>query len=82
MRVGLRGRMAEKWPKGAPERERLLSQWTDSSNRLTRILDEQLAAIRNADPGFANLADEIRMAKNAEIEACRAYYDHVEGHCV
>jgi hypothetical protein len=61
------------------ERDRLLSQWTDSSNRLTKILDEQLAAIRNADPSFASFA----VAKNAEIEACRAYHGHVESHdCV
>ena len=67
-----------------PERERLLSLWTDCSNRVTRLLDEQLAAIRDAHPGVAILDERIiRTAKNAEVAACRAYYGHVNAHeCV
>ena len=66
-----------------PERELLLSLWTDCSNRVTRLLDEQLAAIRDAHPGIATLDERIRIAKNTEVEACRAYYGHVNAHkCV
>jgi hypothetical protein len=66
-----------------PERERLLSEWTDSSRRTTKLLDEQLAAIRNADPAFGSFAEKIQLAKNEELDACRAYYGHVDGHgCV
>jgi hypothetical protein len=50
-----------------PDREKLLWAWTDSSNRLTRVLDEQLAAIRNGDQTFASFAERIRLAKNAKI---------------
>jgi hypothetical protein len=65
------------------EREKLLAQWTDKSGRLTTLLDQQLAAIRTAAPDFARFAEKIWIAKAAEIEACRAYYDHVNKHgCV
>jgi hypothetical protein len=59
------------------ERERLLSKWTESSRHLARMQDEQLAAIKNADPSLAGFIEQIRLAKTQEIEACRAYYLHV-----
>jgi hypothetical protein len=67
-----------------PEREFLLSLWTDCSNRITGLRDELLAAIRNEDgTGVATLNESIRIAKHAEIDACRAYYGHVNAHeCV
>jgi hypothetical protein len=66
-----------------PERERLLSKWTESSRRLARLGDEQLAAIKNADPRLAGFDEKIWLAKSEEIEACRAYYFHVGQHdCV
>jgi hypothetical protein len=66
-----------------PERERLLSQWADSSNRLTKILDEQLAAMKSSAPSFAGFEDQIRLARAAETEACRKYFAHVNTHgCV
>ena len=65
------------------ERERLLSKWTESSRRLARLGDEQLAAIKNGDPSLAGLNEKIRLAKTEEIDACRAYYFHVGQHeCV
>ena len=65
------------------ERERLLSKWTESSRHLTRVQDERLAAIKNADPSLAGFNEQIRLAKTQEIEACRAYYLHVGQHeCV
>jgi hypothetical protein len=65
------------------ERERLLSKWTESSCHLARVQDEQLAAIKNADPNLAGFNEQIRLAKTQEIEACRAYYLHVGQHeCV
>jgi len=66
-----------------PERERLLSKWSESSRRVARLADEQFAAIKNADPSLADLNEKIRQAKIEEIEACRAYYFHVRQHdCV
>ena len=81
--VGIAVRVMPEPAGRCPERERLLSEWTDKSNCLTKLLDEQLAAIRNAGPSFASFNDKIRLAKSAEIEACRAYYGHVDRHgCV
>ena len=66
-----------------PQRERLLSKWTESSRRLARLRDEQLAAIKNADPSLVGFDEKIWLAKIEEIEACRAYYLHVGQHdCV
>jgi hypothetical protein len=45
------------------ERERLLSKWSESSRRVARLADEQLAAIKNADPCLAGLDEKIRLAK-------------------
>jgi hypothetical protein len=65
------------------ERERLLLKWSESSRRVARLADEQLAAIKNADPSLAGFNEKIRLAKTEEIEACRAYYLHVRQHdCV
>jgi hypothetical protein len=65
------------------ERERLISKWSESSRRLARLGDEELAAIKNADPSLAGFDEKIRLAKTEEIEACRAYYFHVGQHdCV
>jgi len=66
-----------------PERERLLREWTQCGRRLTNVLDQQLAALKNTDQNSIDLDEEISMAKRAENEACRAYYDHVGSHdCV
>jgi hypothetical protein len=47
------------------------------------VQDEQLAAIKNADPSLACFNEQIPLAKTQEIEACRAYYLHVGQHeCV
>ena len=74
---------AEKMNERCPERERLLSEWTESSNRVTELLEAQLASSGNADPSFASFAEQIRVAKDAEIEACRRYLGHVNAHwCV
>ena len=66
-----------------PERERLISTWSESSSRVARLEDERLAALKNADPSLAGFTEKIRLAKTEEIEACRAYYFHVRQHdCV
>jgi hypothetical protein len=66
-----------------PERERLLWQWTDCSNRVTKLLDEQLAAMKSSAPSFAGFEDQIRLARATETEACRKYFGHVNTHgCV
>jgi hypothetical protein len=81
------------WPRGAPfeeamsetcpERERLISKWSESSRRVAGLADEQLAAIKNTDSNVAGFNERIRLAKAEEIEACRAYYFHVRQHdCV
>jgi hypothetical protein len=53
------------------ERVRLLREWTDCSNRLMRLQDEDLAAMRKGGSVSASLAEKIRVAKVADTEACR-----------
>jgi hypothetical protein len=66
-----------------PARERLLSHWTDSSNRLTKILDEQLATMKSRAPSVPGFEDQIRLARAAGTEASRKYFAHVNTHgCV
>jgi hypothetical protein len=60
-----------------PERERLLWHWTDCSTSVTKLLDEQLAAMKSSAPSFAGFEDQIRLARGAETEACRKYFGHV-----
>ena len=62
------------------ERERLTSEWTNSSNRLQNLLNEQLAALRNADPGYASFDEKVQLARTAETSASRAFYAHVDQH--
>ncbi len=66
-----------------PERERLLWQWTDCSSRVTKLLDEQLAAMKSSALSVARFEDQIRLARATETEACRKYFGHVNTHgCV
>ena len=66
-----------------PERERLISKWSETSRRVAELGDEQFAAVKNADPTVADLSEKIRLAKTEEVAACRAYYLHVNQHdCV
>ena len=66
-----------------PEREQLLSKWAECSRRVTKRLDEQLAAAKKSPQSGAGFLEQIRLARNAESEACRAYYGHVNTHnCV
>jgi len=62
------------------ERELLLSQWTDCSSRVQKLLGEQLAATKISAHGFAGFEEQIRLARAAEIEARRTYFDHVNAH--
>lgn len=62
------------------ERERLLQAWTDCSNRVMRLQSEELAAIKNAGTVSAGFAEKIRLARAADVEACRAYHQHVHDH--
>jgi hypothetical protein len=66
-----------------PEREHLLREWTDCSNRLMRLQSEEFAAMRTTSSVSASFAERIRVAKAADVEACRAYHQHVLEHeCV
>ena len=62
------------------ERERLLGDWTWCSHRLAKLLDEQLAAVKSSVRDKAILEEQIRLARAAEIEARRIYFDHVNTH--
>jgi hypothetical protein len=63
-----------------PERELLLKIWTDCSTRVRELLDERCAATRISAPRPAGLEDQIPLARAAEVEACRAYFRHVNSH--
>jgi hypothetical protein len=66
-----------------PAHEQLLLQWTDCSNRVTKLLHEQLDAMKIGAPAFGGFENQIRLARAAEIEACRKYFGHVNTHsCV
>jgi hypothetical protein len=74
--------MAEPTAK-CPERELPLSEWSEASRRLTKLLDQQLAATKSDAHSFASFEDQIRLARAAETEACRKYFGHVNTHgCV
>jgi len=62
------------------ERERLLMEWTVCSRRVTQLLDEEHAAIKNMEPRSARIAERIWLAKEEEVAACRAYFSHVNKH--
>jgi len=49
-----------------PERELLLSKWTDCSSRVKKLLDEQLAATKISAQSFASFEEQIRMARAAD----------------
>lgn len=63
-----------------PERELLLSQWTDCSSCVKKLQDDQRAATKISARGFASFEDQIRLARAAEIEARRTYFEHVNTH--
>lgn len=65
------------------EHERLLSHWRDCAERVTKLLHEQLAAMRSSAASLMGFEDQIRLARAAETEACRKYLGHVNMHsCV
>ena len=66
-----------------PERERLLREWIECTKTVRKLQDEQLTAFRTADPRLSTFAEKIRLARTTDVEACRAYYRHVDKHdCV
>ena len=70
-------------PQRCLERERLVREWTECSNRLMRLQGEEFAAMRTASSVSATVAEKIRIAKAADTEACRLYHQHVNKHgCV
>jgi hypothetical protein len=70
-------------PQRCLERERMVREWTECSNRLMRLQGEEFAAMRTASSISASAAERIRVAKAANTEACRAYHQHVLEHgCV
>jgi hypothetical protein len=60
-------------------RERLMREWTDCSNRLMTLQGEEFAAMRMGGSVSASCAERIRVAKAADVEACRAYHS-ARGH--
>jgi len=65
------------------QRERLLREWTECSNRLMTLQGEEFAAMRTGGSISASFVEKIRVAKAADIEACRTYHQHVNMHgCV
>jgi hypothetical protein len=65
-----------------PERERLMQVWTDCSSRVRKLLDERFAATTGGAPR-PTIEEQIRLARAAEVDACRAYFRHVNSHdCV
>lgn len=65
------------------QRERLLREWTDCSNRLMRLQGKDFAAMRVTGSAPASSVERIRIAKGADVEACSAYHQHVNTHnCV
>ncbi len=70
-------------PQRCLERERLVREWTECSNRLMRLQGDEFAAMRTANSVSAIVAERIRVAKAADTEACRVYHEHVIKHgCV
>ena len=67
-------------PERCPERELLLSQWTDCSSRVKKLLEKQLAATKISAQSFASFEEQIQLARAAEIEARRTYFDDVNTH--
>ncbi len=66
-----------------PERELLLSLWIDSAKRLRELLDWQLDALKSKTSSPPGFGDQIGLARAGEVDACRAYYGHVNAHkCV
>jgi len=43
-------------------------------------MNDQLVALRNADPSYASFDEKVGLARNAEIAASRAFYAHVDQH--
>ena len=60
--------MGSEWRDGLaiPERERLLREWTDCSNRLMRLQGEEFAAMRKGGSVSASFTEKIRVAKAAD----------------
>lgn len=64
------------------ERERLLLVWIEYAGRVRTVLDERCAATKDGAPSPAGFEEQIRLAKVAEVEACRSYFRHVNKHDV
>jgi hypothetical protein len=66
-----------------PERERLLRDWTACVRQMAKLLEEHPATMKSSESNLAGFAEQIRLARAAEVEACRKYYRHVNTHdCV
>ena len=55
------------------ERQRLWGEWTECGRRLAKLFDEHPVAMKNSESSLASFEEQIRLAKAAETEACRAY---------
>ena len=65
------------------QRERLLREWTDCSNRLMTLQGEEFSAMRTGGSISGSFVEKIRIAKGADVESCCAYHQHVNmHHCV
>jgi len=62
------------------ERERLLKEWMDCLIRLRLLQGQELASLKMNDPDYRNFESRIQIARAADVEACRAYCQHVDQH--
>jgi hypothetical protein len=63
------------------ERERLLREWSQCGSRIAKLFEEHPVTMMSGES--THLAEQLRLAKAAETEACRAYHRHVISHdCV
>ena len=72
--------MVEKWPKGARSVECCFPSGVIALAALKDYWMRKLAATKISAPSFASFEEQIRLARAAEIEARRIYFDHVNTH--
>jgi len=62
------------------EREKLLSAWTDSANRLAELQEKRLAALNSGQVDSKRFDSKIRKAEEAEAMAEQLYRKHLAEH--
>jgi hypothetical protein len=62
------------------EREKLLSAWTDSANRLAELQEKRLAALNSGQVDSNRFNSKIRKTEEAEATAEQLYREHLAEH--